>query len=216
MSEITIILVDDHPLFRRGLKQLIDEVGDFKVIGEADDGEMALNLIQEQAPDVVISDLEMPKLDGLALTRRICKDHRRSRTIILTMHRGEAMFNEAMKAGAQGFVVKNSAHHDIIQCIRTVIENRRFISPSISDYLFQRNDRSAELKTQKPRLEALTHAERLILRLISSDETTKEIASELGVSPHTVSNHRANICRKLDLQGTHSLLKFAFDNKAAL
>ena len=195
---------------------MIEESGEFQIVGEADNGATALELIRQLKPHGVIADLEMPKLDGLNLTRCICEAKLTCKVIVLTMHDSEEMFNEAITAGAKGYVLKETAHREVVQCIQAVLEGRRFVSSAISDYLFSRSDRAAGLKKQKPGLETLTPAERMILKLISHDKTTKEIASELGISPHTVTNHRANICGKLQIQGTHSLLKFAFENKGLL
>ena len=195
---------------------MIDEVDGFQIVGEVDDGAAALDLVHQLKPLVIIADIEMPKLDGLNLTRRIGQTKLECSVIVLTMHKSEEMFNEAITAGAKGYVLKETAHREIVQCIHAVVEGRRFISPSISDYLFSRSERVVGLKKQKPGLESLTPAERLILKLISQDKTTKEIAAELGVSPHTITNHRANICVKVQIQGTHSLLKFAFQNKGLL
>lgn len=216
MSKTTLVLVDDHPMFRKGLRQVIEEEGEFSILGEADNGAKALELIQEKKPELVITDLEMPKLDGVNLTRQIVKANLNCQIIILTMHKSEEMFNEAIESGVKGYVLKESAHREIVPCIESVLEGRRYMSPALSEVLLARSERSSRLKKAKPGLDALTPTERLVLKHISKDMTTKEVAVEMNISPHTVTNHRANICAKLEIQGSHSLLKFAFDNKGLL
>ena len=132
------------------------------------------------------------------------------------MHKDEDLFNEAMDAGAKGYVLKDSVVTDIIQSVRAAQEGRHFISPQLSSYLLNRNARAASLIKQKPGLNNLTPTERRILKLIAENKTSREIASELFISTRTVENHRANICAKLELHGAHALLKFALEHKSAL
>lgn len=211
-----IMLVDDHPILCSALRQLIDQEPDLCVIGQAYDGAAALAQVRERRPDVIILDIEMPHSDGFAVARTLQKEQSSGRVVFLTMHKSEEMFNAAFDTDAFGYVLKESAHAEVVPCIRQVVQGRRFVSPAITDYLFHRGDRVRNLVKSRPGVTHLTASERLILKLISQDRTTKEIANELGISPHTVTNHRANICAKLDLRGSHSLLKFAYDQKSAL
>jgi DNA-binding NarL/FixJ family response regulator len=135
---------------------------------------------------------------------------------MLTMFKEERLFNEAMDAGFLGYVLKENAASDLVECIHAVAAGRAFISPVLSPFLLQRGERVKTLATEKPGLEKLTPAEQRIIKLIAADFTSKEIAEKLGLSPHTVENHRSNISAKLGLSGSHSLLKFAYDNKSSL
>lgn len=215
-APIRVVLADDHPILCHALRQLLDAEPDIDVIADAHDGETALAHARAHRPSVLILDIEMPRLDGLAVARSILAQPAPPRIVFLTMHKTEEMFNAAVDAGVLGYVLKESAHAEIIPCVRQVALGQRYISPAITDFVFQRSHRAQALVLTRPGLASLTASERLILKLISQDRTTKEIADQLGISPHTVTNHRANICSKLGLRGTHSLLKFAFDQKSAL
>ncbi|SRR6266568_4822587 len=212
---ISIVIADDHPIFRQGLRQLIEKQPGFHVVAEAEDGETALNLLATHAPTVAVLDLNMPKLDGFSVAERARQMKLPVRIVILTMHKDELHFNEAISLGVQGYVIKDSAATEVIDCIKSIISGREYFSPALSSFLLNRGRRSAQ--TEKlPGVGDLTPTERRVLVLLSELKTTKEIAAELGVSPRTVDNHRAHICSKLDLQGSHALTKFALQHKGEL
>jgi DNA-binding NarL/FixJ family response regulator len=215
-SEVKVLIADDHPVFRKGLRQLIEEDHNLKVVAEVGDGEAALELIQQLSPDVALLDVDMPKLDGVGVARALIEKRHPAKVIFLTMHKDEDVFSEAMAAGAKGFVLKDSAVTDIVQSIRTVAAGQHFISPQLSSFLLNRNARIDSLVKQNPGLESLTPTERKVLKLIADNKTSREIAGELFVSVRTVESHRANIATKLGLHGAHALLKFALDNKSVL
>jgi DNA-binding NarL/FixJ family response regulator len=214
--EIHIIIADDHPLLRAGLRQVIESDSRLKVVAEASDGAAALEQITAHKPAVAVLDIEMPQLTGFELLRELRARGQTVAVIFLTMYRDEEMFNEALDLGALGYVLKDSATTDIIGAIRAVAAGQPYISPAISALLLKRGARAAALVQQKAGLKDLTPTERRILKLISENRTSKEIAAELFISHRTVENHRANICQKLELKGSHSLLKFAFDHKSQL
>lgn len=217
MSKPTRILIaDDHPIFRRGLRDVVKEDDSVQLLGEAGDGAEALRLIEELKPQVAVLDHDMPKLNGLQVAQAVRRQKLPAALVMLTMFKEERLFNEAMDAGFLGYVLKENAASDLIQCIHAVAARRAFISPVLSPFLLQRGARATALAQEKPGLEKLTPAERRILKLIAADFTSKEIAEQLGVSFHTVENHRSNISAKLGLSGSHSLLKFAYDNKSSL
>ena len=217
MSKPTRILIaDDHPIFRRGLRDVVQEEASVQLLGEARDGAEALRLIEELKPQVAVLDHDMPKLNGLQVALAIRRQKFPVALVMLTMFKEERLFNEAMDAGFLGYVLKENAASDLIECIHAVAAGRAFISPVLSPFLLQRGTRARTLSEEKPGLDKLTPAERRILKLIATDFTSKEIAAQLGLSHHTVENHRANISAKLGLSGSHSLLKFAFDNKSSL
>jgi len=213
---IRIIIVDDHPLFCNGLRQVVQSDRRFELVGEAADGEAAWKSIQQTKPDVAILDVNIPKLTGLEVAERIRKKRLATRVIILTMLKEEDLINRALDAGVNGFVLKDNAVADIVSAIVTASEGGHYLSPAVSGFLVQRHNRSKALASHKPGLEDLTKAECRILRLVAENKTSREIAAELFVSPRTVEAHRANICTKLDLRGSHSLLQFALENRSSL
>jgi DNA-binding NarL/FixJ family response regulator len=214
--EVKLLIVDDHPVFRRGLREVIEENPRFRVVGEAADGEAAMRMIADLKPSIAVVDIDMPRLNGLEMARALQRLSTPVTTIFLTMYDEEDMFNAAMDVGVKAYVVKESAADDILTALEKVDQGETFISPSISDIGKRRSNRVQELLLSKPQLEDLTSAERRILKFIAEDRTSKEIASLLNISIKTVENHRLNICHKLNLHGSHSLLKFAFDLKAYL
>ena len=213
---IRILIVDDHPLFRNGLRQVIESDERFELIGEAADGEAAWKAIQEKKPDVAVLDINLPRLTGLEVARHVADKKLRTRLIILTMLKEEDLINRALDLGVSGFVLKENAVEDIVSAIVTASEGGHYLSPAVSGYLVRRRNRAEALTAHKPGLDDLTKAERRILKLIAEKKTSREIASELFISPRTVEAHRANISEKLDLRGSHSLLQFALENRSSL
>lgn len=170
-KEIKIVIADDHPIFRNGLKQIIDFDKRIKIIGEADNGQKALELITELKPDVAILDIDMPKKTGLEVLKEL-KDSE-VKIIFLTMYAEEDIFEEAMNHGIKGFVLKDSAVSDIVDCIFSVHEDKYYISPSVSNFLMNRRKKLNELKNNNPLLQNLTMAEKKILKFISENKTSK-------------------------------------------
>lgn len=211
-----MLIADDHPLLRHGLRDVIGNHPRFKIAGEASDGEEALHLLTCLKPQILILDIDMPRLNGLETLRAIRELPFTVTVIILTMYKEEDMFNAAMDLGAKAYVLKENAANDIVAALEKVQHGETFISALMLGAGQRRSDRVRELLLSKPQIEALTPAERRILKLIGEDYTSKEIAGLLKLSVRTVDNHRQHICNKLKLHGTHSLLKFAFDNSAYL
>ena len=215
-NKIKIIIADDHPIFRNGLKQIIEEEEGIEIIGEAADGQKAIELIQEKKPDIAILDVDMPKKTGFEVLKELQKSDDPVKIIFLTMYKEENLFNEAMDNGIRGYVLKESAADDICESIRLVAEGDYAISPLISKYLAKRMTMHEKLKKGKPSIDDLTHTERKILKSISENKSSKEIAEEYFISYKTVETHRSNISRKLELQGSLSLVRFALENKSLL
>lgn len=209
-KQIKILIADDHPVYRDGLRQIIASDPALNILRETGNGAEALRLARELKPDIAILDLDMPGMNGLDIARTRKKERLGFEIIFLTMYREQDMVHEAMDLGVRGYVLKDSAAADILQSIHAVAAGQHYVSPSLSSMLVKRGSLTSESSS----LEKLTPAERRILDLIASDKTSKEIASELGLSPRTVENHRTNMSAKLGLQGSHSLLKFAFEKKA--
>src|SRR5687768_12450674 len=215
-TDIRIIIADDHPVFRSGLRQIIELEPGLKVLGEASDGEEALRLIQEMKPDVAVLDINMPRMKGFDVAREVQRQELPVGIIILTMHDDESMFNEALNAGAKGYLLKDSAAGDIVNSIRVVATGQHYISPAISNYLLNRATRREELSNATPALKDLTPTELRVLKLIAQRKTSKEIAEQLFVSYSTVENHRHSICQKLDIHSKNGLMMFAVEHRSEL
>lgn len=211
-----LIIADDHPIFRHGLREIIEQNSMFQVVAEAVDGREALQLATELKPDVAIIDVDMPRLDGLKFMREISKLNLPVAVIFLTMHKEEDLYNAAIDLGVKAYLLKENAATDIVAALEVVVDGGTYVSQWMSDINQRRHNRVQELLSGKPQIETLSAAERRILKLIAEDHTSKEIASLLNISFKTVENHRLNICNKLNLHGSHSLLKFAFDHKSSL
>jgi DNA-binding NarL/FixJ family response regulator len=209
-----IVIVDDHPIFRRGLKEIIESDSKYIVAGEAGDGESAIQQIKTLKPDVAVVDLHLPRIGGLEVVRTVRALANAPAVIVLTMQAEESVFNAAMDAGAQGYMVKENAVSDVLAGLKTVAAGGVFISSSVAQFLVRRHQRVAALKEQKKGLAALTPTERRILRLVAENKTNKEIGRELFISHRTVETHRSHICEKLELSGNRALLAFAFEHKS--
>jgi len=215
-GRIPIVLADDHPMFRHGLRDAIILGGRHEIVGEASDGERALELIQTLKPRLAVLDIDMPKMTGLQTAREVVKRKLGTDLIILTMHDDAAHFEKAMEIGVMGYILKDSAAADILACIDSVLAGKSFTSPTLSRH-FMKKDHHAKQGTEAALgLSGLTATERRILKLISESRSTREIAEQLFVSAKTVSAHRSNICSKLNLHGTNALLKFALERKHRL
>lgn len=212
-KSISIIIADDHPIFRNGLRQILESTPGFEIVAELSDGEQALDALRRFKPDVAVLDVDMPKRDGLEVTKAINEEGLPTSIIILTMYKEERFFNAALDAGVKGYVIKDSAITDITEAVRAAAIGKNFISPILSTFLINRLTRAEGTKSP---LETLTNSERRVLRLVGEAKSNKQIADELFVSIRTVEHHRSNICAKLDLEGKNALLTFALTNKSQL
>jgi DNA-binding NarL/FixJ family response regulator len=213
---ISIVIADDHPLFRKGVRQSIEEDPSMRIVGEASDGAAALQLIEEHMPDVAVLDIDMPGMRGLKVARMVQEKRLFVAVIILTIYKEGDMFNEAMDAGVRGYVMKETAAIDLLEAIKTVALGQYYLSPAIAGHLVRRSQSAKHLLTENPNVASLTPAEVRILKAIALNKTSKEIADEFCISFHTVETHRSNIAAKLKIHGSHSLLKFALENRGVL
>jgi DNA-binding NarL/FixJ family response regulator len=204
-----VLIADDHPLLRQGLRQAL-AADDFRVIAEASNGQEALELLEQRQPSIAILDIDMPKLNGFAIARAIRERGWEMKVVFLTVHREKAYVQQALKLGASGYVLKDSAITDIATCLHTVLAGGTFFSPLLAAYL--NDDFGADPQGTAQDLSQLTISELQVLRLIADYKSTREIAEVLFISPSTVETHRKNICRKLGLRGSHALIKFALTN----
>ncbi len=216
MNQINLIIADDHPIVRQGLRQAIEADARLKVLTEAGDGRAALEAIEKYQPQVAVLDIDMPLMDGFAVARAVREKKLNVEMVFLTIQRDEDMVNEAVNLGVKGYVLKDSALTDIVSCIKSVAKGQHYASSALTSYLIKRSSRAAALTEEKTGIKDLTPTERRVLKLIAEYKTSKEIAEELFISYRTVETHRANICQKLDLRGSHVLIKFALAHKSEL
>jgi two-component system, NarL family, response regulator DegU len=212
MEKKRIVIADDHPIFRAGLRAAIEAEPSFSVIGEASDGDEALRLIESEKPDVALLDYNMPGLNGFAVLDELAKRKIDVIPVMLTMHNEEAMFAKAMELGVRGYVLKDSASVDIVNCLHAVLRGQIYTSAAVTTYLYKRASGTKELEG----IGSLTPAERKILRMIAEYKSSREIADELCISVRTVDNHRTNISSKLGIRGSHALIKFAFQHQSEI
>lgn len=210
MRKKRVLLADDHQLVRAGLRALIDSLPGFEVVGEAGDGREVLRLVRDDGIDVIVMDLSMPGLNGLDATARIAKDHPEIGIVILSMHTSENYVLDALRAGARGYVIKDSAPEELERALRAVAGGQRYLSPSITHFLlddYQRLVRGG----QEPQAgtDLLTARQREILQLIAEGHSTREIAERLSISIKTVETHRAQIMQRLNVRDVASLTRYA-------
>lgn len=214
MKNVTkLIIADDHPLFRKGLVDLISTIPQFSICAEADDGIQALELIKKNVPDIAILDINMPGMNGFDVAKKVKAEQPSINIIFLTMYNEEELFNKAMELGVKGYVLKECAVKDILDCIIAVSEGKHYISAVISDYLVNRSSAMNTNEEHKSAIDKLTPTEKQILEQIAENKTSKEIADKYFISIRTVENHRMNICNKLSIHGSNALLKYALENK---
>jgi DNA-binding NarL/FixJ family response regulator len=203
-----ILLADDHPIVRQGLRALLESEPHFRLVGEAGDGIEAVRLAERLRPDVLITDMMMPGLNGLEVTRQVTKSVPKTRVIILSMYANDAYVFESLRNGASGYVLKDSQPSDLIEAVREVAAGRRYLSPPLSERALELYERKVESAPDDP-YELLTTREREVLQMVAEGRTSVEIANRLFISPRTAEGHRANLMRKLGLQNHTDLVRFA-------
>ena len=211
-----VIIVDDHPIVCSGLINLVKKDPSFLVVGSCGDGAEVIPLIKETNPDIIVLDISLPNLSGLEIVREMKKQKLSGKVIILTMFKEESYFDEAMNLGVKGYLLKENALLELINCMHRVSDGNHYVCPELSDYLIDRHDKINSFQLNNPDIDLLSESEKKILKYISENLTSKEIAEKLFISVRTVQNHRNNICSKLDLHGYHKLLQFALENKEYL
>lgn len=209
MKTIKIIVADDHPLFLKGLKDTLSDEADFEILDSASNGQEALEKIIALQPDVATLDLDMPLMNGIEVAKVLLKDYKNIKIVILSMHKDADIIRAAMALGINGYVFKDDAVNDLVSAIRVANEGGHYISVDNTKAFAFVNDNNELIGD-------LTKMEKLILKEIALQKTTKQIADENFISTKTVENHRANICRKLNLSGNNALLKFALKVSSSL
>lgn len=205
---IRVLLVDDHPIVLLGLRNLLQSQSDFEVVGEARDGETALEMIRTHRPDIVVVDLMMPGMNGFEVLQQCRSLDARIHVIILSMHVSEAYMREAMKGGAMGYVVKDELPDDLINAILTVTAGRRYLSTSLQEHVLQQYIHKGTEDHADPYF-TLTNRERAVLHFAAEGLSNPQIATSLAISPRTVEIHRSNMMRKLGLRHQSDLVRYA-------
>jgi DNA-binding NarL/FixJ family response regulator len=209
VKQIRILLADDHVVMRRGLRLLLETEPEFCVVGEASDGRRAIEQAQALTPDVAVLDIAMPNLNGAEAAQRINEALPNIAIVILSMHSDESYVLRALRAGAKGYVLKDSAEGDLIEAIRTVSQGRTFFSPEISRMLVEDYVREIRTRGFDDSYELLSSREREILHLLAEGKQNKEIATLLNLSPYTIETHRRNLQEKLNLHNFAELVLYA-------
>ncbi len=207
MEAYRIVLVDDHVLFREGIKSLIGSCDEFAIVGEAGNGKELPGLLREVVPDMVIMDLSMPGLQGVEATREAKRVLPQLKVLILTMHNSKEYLYHAMSAGADGYLLKEDAHDDLFTAIRTLRQGKIYISPLMSEHV--QTMFLDRIRGEERPWEGLSQREVEVLRLVAEGKSSREIAGQLFISVMTVQNHRANIKKKLKLSKNVDLVKYA-------
>ena len=215
-NKITILIADDHPLFRSGVRTELEQIAHFDILAETGDGEEAYRLIQKLKPDVAILDFQMPKMNGLEITRKLEEAHSTTQTILLTMHRDKKIFFAAVDAGVQGYVLKDDAVADIVRAVADVASGEHFISKDLTQLLVEKAKGGVTDRSGNHGLDVLTLAEKNILSFIADLKNNDEIAEALFISKRTVENHKVAIANKLGLNSAKQLLRFALQHKGSI
>lgn len=209
MIQATVLLADDHKLMRRGLRLILEQHPEFTVVGEADDGRQAVALAETLNPDIVVMDVAMPNLNGIEAAQQITGRHPKTAVVMLSMHSDESYVLRALKAGARGYLLKDSAEADLTQALQAVREGKSFFSPAVSRVLLEDYGRKLRRAGAEDSWDLLTARERETLQLVAEGKSSKDIANLLNLSVYTVETHRSNLMQKLQLKGIPELILYA-------
>jgi DNA-binding NarL/FixJ family response regulator len=209
MDTLRIVLADDHTLFRQGLRRVLEEQAGWHVIAEASDGAEAVRLTVEHEPHMVILDVAMPRLNGVEATRQITRRLPEVRVLIVSMYSDDVYITQALQAGAQGFVLKDSADADLVRAVTDLAAGKSHFSPSVSKVVLNDYVRHLSERGVTDRFDALSEREREVFQLIAEGHSNKDIANLLHVSPGTVETHRARIMEKLDVHSAAEIVLYA-------
>jgi two-component system response regulator NreC len=209
MAKLRILLGDDHTLLRQGLRKILQERADWEVVAEAGDGREAVRQALAVQPDIAILDIGMPLMNGIEVTRQIVRRRPEIHVLILSMHANEAYIIQALKAGAKGYLLKDSADTDLIRGVAAVASGKSFFSPAVAKVMLDDYVRHLADKGITDRFDSLSEREREIFQLVAEGRSNKEIAELLSVSPTTIETHRAHVLQKLDVHNTAELVLYA-------
>jgi DNA-binding NarL/FixJ family response regulator len=209
VSVTTVLLADDHPVVRQGLRALLEAEPDIDVIGEAADGLQAVRAVERLKPHVLVADVQMPGLTGLEVAREITQSRLDTRVVILSMHDRPAYVSQALRYGASGYVLKDATHSELVRAVREVAKGRQYLSGSLPESAAGENARQIQETAAADRHELLTTRERAVLQLTAEGHTAAEIGAKLFISPRTVESHRMNLAQKLGLRTLSDVIRYA-------
>jgi DNA-binding NarL/FixJ family response regulator len=209
VANLRIVLGDDHTLVRQGICKILEEHPDWQVVAQASNGRDAVKHVLEKVPDVAILDIGMPLLNGIEATRQVMRRLPRLHVLILSMHADEAYITQALQAGAQGYLLKDSADVELIKAVTAIAAGKSFFSPAVARVMLDDYVRHLADKGIADRFDSLSEREREIFQLIAEGHSNKEVAEILSISPATVETHRAHILQKLDIHNTAELVLYA-------
>ena len=204
-----IVIAEDHTILREGLRALLSSNPDFEIVGEVEDGREAIRCAEKLKPDLILTDLSMPRMNGMEAIREIKRRSQKTRILVLTVHKTEEYILAALQSGADGYLLKESTHAELLAAVKHVLSGKRYISPGISDQVLEGYLEGKKTLRTRTAWETLTHREREILKLIAEGYKNKEIANDLCISVKTVEKHRANLMEKLDLHNVQALTTYA-------
>jgi two-component system response regulator NreC len=207
MKRIRILLADDHAVVRQGFKMILGAEADMEIVGEAGTGREAIELAESLKPDVVVMDVAMPEMNGIEATRRVATSVPHARVIALSMHKDSVYVREVLRAGARGYLLKDSGANDLVTAVRAVAKGEGYLSPAVSDAVLD----DYRKHVSNP-IDLLSSREREVLQMLAEGKTNKEIASILNLSVYTVDAHRGRIMEKLNLHSINELVRFALRN----
>jgi DNA-binding NarL/FixJ family response regulator len=210
-QKVRIVIAEDHTILREGLKSLLSSNPDFEIIGEAEDGREAIRCVEKFKPDLILMDLSMPRINGLDAIKEIKKRFSETKILVLTVHKTEEYILATLKSGADGYILKDSTHAELVLAVKNVLSDKHYISPGISEKVIEGYLEGKKTLKRKSSWETLTQREREILKLIAEGYKNKEIGDYLCISPKTVEKHRANLMEKLDLHNVQALTTFAIE-----
>ncbi|MCJ7626144.1 MAG: response regulator transcription factor [Anaerolineaceae bacterium] len=209
MGRIRVLLAEDHAIVREGIRAILEKEADIEVVADASDGREAVKMVAKFHPNVVLTDISMPGLNGLEATRQIKQRYPETKVLVLTMHETEEHIFQILQAGASGYLVKHAASKELIQAIRTVYHGDTYLSPSISTKVIEEYIRYAESVEKKDRFNDLTNREREVLQLIAEGNSNREIAERLHISVKTVATHKTHLKEKLNIHKDAELIRYA-------
>ena len=210
-EKVRIVLAEDHTILREGLRALLTADPDFEIIGEAADGREAVRFVEKQIPDLILMDLSMPRMTGMDAIREIKKRYPQTKIIALTVHKTEEYLRTTLQAGADGYVLKDATHDELMMAIQSVLKGKTYLSPGVSGRVIEGYLEGKESQMSLSTLGLLSQREREVLKLIAEGYKNKEIATDLCISLKTVEKHRANLMKKLDLHNAAALTAYAIE-----
>jgi DNA-binding NarL/FixJ family response regulator len=210
-QKVRIVIAEDHTILREGLRSLLSSDPNFEIVGEAEDGREAIRCVEKLKPDLILTDLSMPRMNGMEAIKEIRRISPVTKILVLTVHKAEEYILATFRSGADGYLLKDSTHAELVMAVKKVLSGKQYISPEISEKVIEGYLEGKKTLKSRTSWETLTQREREILKLIAEGYKNKEIADDLCISVKTVEKHRANLMGKLDLHSASTLTAFAIE-----